>query len=389
MRALVSAKTSYGTASAASLPTAKPVAASPPGNTVAPSITVGSSPQRGQTASATPGVWSGLGNGYAYQWQHSSDGGTSWQNIAGATSTSYLLAKADVGTMVRVQVTATNPDGTVQAASSASATVAAAPVVNVTAPSVSVSQPAGASGLRRTYTLSASPGTFSGVVNASAYQWQRSVPDSNTWQNIAGATGLSYTVAQADEGDLMRFQVTATNPDNTLSLSAGPSLVVSLWPPSNTVAPAVSGTATRLNTLTVTPGLWTGPGLTYTYQWRRDGGHGPVAIPGATGTGYALTQADEGAYISVLVTATNLDGSVQQLSNVSAAVKATPPANTALPAVAGAATARQGTLLSASPVRGPRRTSPSPTNGRPAPRPLATPTSRAPPPRPTRLRRPT
>lgn len=86
--------------------------------------------------------------------------------------------------------------------------------------------------------------------------------------------------------------------------------------PANTVAPAITGTAEVGETLTVTNGTWTGGSLTYTRVWRRDG----VAIAGATGTTYELQAADEGAVITVVVTATNLKSSRTATSNATTAV---------------------------------------------------------------------
>lgn len=82
--------------------------------------------------------------------------------------------------------------------------------------------------------------------------------------------------------------------------------------PVNTVAPAVTGTATQGQTLTTTNGTWTGsPTPTYTRQWRRNG----TAIAGATNTTYVLQAADVGTTITCLVTATNTLGAVQRVSN--------------------------------------------------------------------------
>ena len=38
--------------------------------------------QRGATLTASAGCWSGLGNTYAFQWQISADGGTTWTNVS-------------------------------------------------------------------------------------------------------------------------------------------------------------------------------------------------------------------------------------------------------------------------------------------------------------------
>ena len=65
---------------------------------------------------------------YAYQWQH--DFGSGFTDIAGATGTTYPLGVADVGTRVRVRVTATNADASVSATSIGSSVVQAGPPVS-------------------------------------------------------------------------------------------------------------------------------------------------------------------------------------------------------------------------------------------------------------------
>lgn len=87
--------------------------------------------------------------------------------------------------------------------------------------------------------------------------------------------------------------------------------------PVNTVAPAITGTATVGQTLTTTNGTWTGvPTPTYTRQWYADG----VAISGATGTTRVLAAGEQGKVITVVVTATNSAGVATKVSNATAAV---------------------------------------------------------------------
>ena len=71
------------------------------------------------------GTWSGIGNTYTCQWQRSSDGGTTWTNIAGATAFSYTIAVADEGSAIRALITAVNPDGTASTGSAATPTITA------------------------------------------------------------------------------------------------------------------------------------------------------------------------------------------------------------------------------------------------------------------------
>ena len=82
--------------------------------------------------------------------------------------------------------------------------------------------------------------------------------------------------------------------------------------PVNTLAPVISGTAERGETLTSNTGTWTGVGvITYAYQWKRDGSN----ISGAISSTYVLVIADDNTNITCLVTATDDVGSSSQLSN--------------------------------------------------------------------------
>jgi hypothetical protein len=89
-------------------------------------------------------------------------------------------------------------------------------------------------------------------------------------------------------------------------------LAVSAKEPANTVAPAVTGTATIGNTLTCSTGTWTGtPTPTYTYQWYSGG----LEVVGATANTYVVRAADSLHTVLCQVTATNSLGSVSHNSN--------------------------------------------------------------------------
>ena len=91
--------------------------------------------------------------------------------------------------------------------------------------------------------------------------------------------------------------------------------------PTNTVAPVISGTAERGETLTSTTGTWTGTGtITYAYQWKRSGAN----ISGATSSTYVLVAADDNAFITCNITATDDTGSRSKLSNSLGPVLAAP-----------------------------------------------------------------
>ena len=98
--------------------------------------------------------------------------------------------------------------------------------------------------------------------------------------------------------------------------------------PVNTVAPAVTGTATVGSTLTTTDGTWTGaPAPTFTYQWFRSPS---TSIGGATSSSYVLVIGDRGFGIFCRVKATNTiaPSGVTADSNTTATVTSVPDAPT-------------------------------------------------------------
>ncbi len=79
-----------------------------PVNSVLP--VVSGSVVQGQTLSASTGTWSNAPTSYAYQWRRCDSGGAI-VSMSGRGSSSYVLAAADVGSTVRVVVTASNGSG--------------------------------------------------------------------------------------------------------------------------------------------------------------------------------------------------------------------------------------------------------------------------------------
>lgn len=113
--------------------------------------------------------------------------------------------------------------------------------------------------------------------------------------------------------------------------------------PVNTVAPAISGTATQGQTVTCSQGTWTNSPTSFAYAWSRDGS--PIA--GATSATYVIQAADVAHNLTCTVTATNAGGSGTATSAAvvpNASVSA--PVNTGLPAITGTAT--PGNTLSCS-----------------------------------------
>jgi subtilisin family serine protease len=98
-------------------------AVSAPVNTAPPSISGGT--QSGQTLTSTTGSWSESPISFGYQWQRCNSAGASCSPISGATAQTYLLGSPDVGSTVRVAVTASNSAGSSAPASSSQTAIVA------------------------------------------------------------------------------------------------------------------------------------------------------------------------------------------------------------------------------------------------------------------------
>ena len=120
LRVTVTARNVAGSGRVTSRPTR--AVSTPPAVTSSP--TVSGTALQGQTLNTGPGTWSGTQPiNYAYQWQRCDSAGASCDPIAGAGATTYRLTSADIGSTVRVTVTASNTAG--------SATASSAPTVVV------------------------------------------------------------------------------------------------------------------------------------------------------------------------------------------------------------------------------------------------------------------
>lgn len=100
-----------GTAAAAA-----PLNSSPP--------TISGIAQQGETLTASPGTWTGTEPiGYTYRWLRCDDTGGSCSAIIGADTRTRVVTSADVGDTLRVQVRASNADGSGTATSVPTAVV--------------------------------------------------------------------------------------------------------------------------------------------------------------------------------------------------------------------------------------------------------------------------
>ncbi len=191
--------------------------------------------------------------------------------------------------------------------------------------------------------MTVTPGNWSGSpVPTLSEQWQRCDSGGANCADIAGATGSSYLLVGADLGLTIQVKETAANTAGTSSATSMVTAVVVAAgsAPVNQVLPVVTGSGVQGQSLTVTPGNWSGsPVPTLSEQWQRcdSGGANCADIAGATGSSYLLVGADLGLTIQVKETAANTAGTSSATSMVTAVVVAagSAPVNQVLPVVTG------------------------------------------------------
>src|SRR5688500_11850698 len=86
----------------------------------------------GSTLTGTTGSWSGSVLSYSFQWTRCNSSGGNCSAISGASSTTYLIVSADVGSTLRVVVTTRNRKGYTAATSAATAPVNGPPTTTTT-----------------------------------------------------------------------------------------------------------------------------------------------------------------------------------------------------------------------------------------------------------------
>ena len=190
----------------------------------------------------------------------------------------------------------------------------------VALPPVNLSPPTLAGTAQQGVTLTESHGTWTGSPTSYRYQWERCDLAGIRCAAIIDAVDPTYTLTIADVGSRIRLLEWATNPGGTggPATSGVTGVVIPLVPPPTPPRvdspPTITGTAKSGNTLSASPGTWSGtPPLSFSYQWQRC--HpGCANIAGATLDAYTAASADVGGSLRALVTASNAAGSAQVAS---------------------------------------------------------------------------
>ena len=209
------------------------------------------------------------------QWEVSSDGGTTWTALFGATSPTLTLAgvpSGDDGN--RYEAVFTNTGGSV--------TTGAAKLTVQTAPSVTA-QPGDQTVVAG---AGASFAAAAGGSPAPTVQWQVSSDAGATWADVPGATSPTLALAAvpgASDGN--SYRAVFTNPAGSAT-TAGGHLTVQLGP-TITGQPASQSVAAGTS-VTFTAAAGGRPGPTVQWQVSTDGGSTWASLSGATGATLTL-----------------------------------------------------------------------------------------------------
>ncbi len=227
---------------------------------------------------------------------------------------SYTPTDGDRGKSVKVRVSFTDDAGNPETRTSAqTATVEA----RANSPATGLPTISGTAQVGETLTADTTGiADADGLTNVGyTYQWLADDAE------IAGATGLTYTLVDADQGKSVKVRVTFTDGGgNEETLTSAPTASVEANPNNPaTGAPTIIGTAQVGETLTAdTSGIADGDGLSnvvYSYQWVSSDGTTDTDIEKATASTYTLVDADQGKAIKVRVTFTDGGGSEETLTS--------------------------------------------------------------------------
>ncbi len=272
-----SAGTATSTAATLTVNFAPTVTTSPTSQTV----NAGSSVTFTAAASSNPAA--------TVQWMASSDGSATFNNIAGATSTTYTFTAAAGDNGKQFEAVFTDSTGTATS-NPATLTVDFAPTVTTSPTSRTVS-----AGSSVTFTAAASSNP------AATVQWMVSSDGGATFTNIAGATSASYTFTAAAADNGKQFEAVFT--DSTGTATSNPATLTVDFAPTVTTSPT-SQTVNAVTSVTFTAAASGNPAATVQWMVSSDGGATFSNIAGATTTSYSFTvaAADDGEQFEAVFT---------------------------------------------------------------------------------------
>lgn len=165
------------------------------------------------TAAATPTA------ALTYQWSVSTNGGSTWTPIVGATTATLSIAAGDVSYALhnnRYRVAVSSSGATT--INSSSATLTVSPVTTISAQPQDLTVAAGNEASFSVTAATEPNGT-------EAYQWSVSTNGGSTWTPVSGATSATLTIAAGDvvvglDGNQYRVAVSSTGATTVTSTAA-------------------------------------------------------------------------------------------------------------------------------------------------------------------------
>lgn len=221
------------------------------------------------------------GTSLQYQWQLSSDG-SNWSDIGGATAASYATSATSAaasGVQIRVQVS-----NTVGSVTSDPVVLTINPMSSANSIPSFVTQPANQS------VAEGSGVTFSATVTGTptpALQWQRSNNDGGSWNDIAGASNNSYSIAVVTAGDGgALFRLSASNSEGTTNSDAARLTVTATNAAPDFITQPQDATVNEGNSAHFSVAANGVPTPSFQWQVSCDGGASWSNINGATSSSY-------------------------------------------------------------------------------------------------------
>ena len=270
---------------------------------------------------------------FTYQWIRVD--GSDQTDIAGATAGTYTLAAADEGKKVKVKVSFTDNDGTVETLPSDAYPSSGTVAMSVVNAAPTASDKTVTTNEDTAYAFDAADFNFADTDTGNTLSSVKIVTlpasDEGTLKLDTTAVTVQQSVSKADlDADKLTF--TPTTNDNgqarfTFKVSDGTDESASAYAMTVDVT-AVNDAATGAPT--IFGGSWVGQTITaltsgiadidglpgrFTYQWVRVDGTNETDIAGATAGTYTLAAADEGKTVKVKVSFTDNDGTVETLTS--------------------------------------------------------------------------
>ena len=287
--------------------------------------------------------------------------------ISGATGSTYTLVSDDEGKAVKVRVSFTDDAGNEETLTSAATDAVASSV-----PTKPPAKPSTLTALEVHHdkvTLTWRDPQDNTITGYVILRRDKAIHPEGTFETVEANTGTAettYTDTRVYPEKQYVYRIKAKNAFDDSEISSWVRAYTPAAPTVEPNAPAITGTAQVGETLTAdTSTVSDGDGLdnaVFTYQWLADDSD----IPGATGSSYTLTEADEGKAIAVRVSFTDDAGNQETLSSASTGPVSAGGAPTAPPEALQAPPGRAknwwfcGRLLRADRCQRPTRCSGSP-----------------------------